>query len=127
MKQVALGLGCDRDCAVHRLEAAALGALAVAGLAPADVGVIVSIDQKADEPALKALAQNWDVPIRFFAAAVLERETWRLKNPSGRIFALMGCHGVAEAAALAAVGPDGLLLVPKQKSEGVTVAIAGWL
>ena len=59
----------------------------------------------------------------FYPAERLEAETSRLKNPSEIVFAEVGCHGVAEGAALAAVGKDGTLLVPKQKSKRVTAAI----
>jgi len=64
------------------------------------------------------------VPARFFDAATLETETPRLQNPSDIVFAEVGCHGVAEGAALAAVGAAGDLMVPKQKSKRATCAIA---
>ncbi len=127
MKHVALGLGCDRGCDIGVVRGAALEALAKIGLSERDVVVIASIDLKADEPALTALAAGWSVELRFFSAACLEKETPRLAHPSDLVFAHMGCHGVAEAAALAAVGQEGALLVPKFKGSGVTVAVAGWL
>ena len=40
------------------------------------------------------------------------------------VFRETGCWGVAEAAALAAVGPQGCLLAPKRKGRGVTCALA---
>ena len=40
------------------------------------------------------------------------------------MFRETGCWGVAEGAALAAVGPEGRLLVPKRKGERVTCAVA---
>ena len=36
----------------------------------------------------------------------------------------VGCHGVAEAAALAAGGPEASLLLPKFSGAGITCAIA---
>ena len=68
---------------------------------------MVSLDLKAAEPAIHALAAQLGVPARFFPASRLEAETPRLANPSAAVFATTGCHGVAEGAALAAVGPDG--------------------
>ena len=49
-----------------------------------------------------ALAERLPVPARFVDAAALEAETPRLANPSAVVFREVGCHGVAEAAALAA-------------------------
>jgi cobalt-precorrin 5A hydrolase/precorrin-3B C17-methyltransferase len=71
------------------------------------------------------LAAELGVPARFFSAAELERETPRLKNPSDIVFKETGCHGVAEGAALAAVGARGALVVSKVRSEHATCAI-GW-
>ncbi len=65
-----------------------------------------------------------DLPLRFFDAACLERETPRLANPSDTVFRAVGCHGVAEAAALACAGPEGMLIVAKTKSARATCAVA---
>src|SRR5690606_24456574 len=70
------------------------------------------------------LAAALGVPARFFDAATLEAETPRLTAPSDIVFRETGCHGVAEGAALAAVGPAGTLVVPKVRGPGVTCAIA---
>jgi cobalt-precorrin 5A hydrolase / precorrin-3B C17-methyltransferase len=55
---------------------------------------------------------------------VLAAEAGRLATPSAVVEAEIGIPGVAEAAALAAAGPDGRLLVPKRKSRRCTVAVA---
>ena len=127
MKQVALGLGCDRGCSFAAVEAAARAALDKAELSPKDVAVIATIDVKADEDALAHLARVWGVELRVFDAPTLEVETPRLATPSDLVFAHMGCHGIAEAAALACVGADGILLVAKIKGQNATAAVAGWL
>ena len=93
------------------------------GLARAAIACVVSLELKADEPAIHRLAGRLGVPARFFAAATLEAEAPRLANPSTLVYAATGCHGVAEGAALAAVGPDGALLVEKVKSARATLAI----
>jgi cobalt-precorrin 5A hydrolase/precorrin-3B C17-methyltransferase len=64
------------------------------------------------------------VPARFFSAAELEAEAPRLVTPSTEVFAATGCHGVAEGAALAATGPEGVLVVAKTKSARATCALA---
>ena len=121
---LALGVGCARNCAPEELIILAERVLAEADLAARAVAGVYSIDVKADEAAVHALAERFDAPARFFSAERLERETPRLKTPSERVFAEVGAHGVAEGAALAAAGADGALLVPKHKSENATCAVA---
>ena len=86
----------------------------------ASVALVASIDLKADEAAVLEVAKDLGVPARFFSAVVLEAETPRLKNPSEVVFREVGCHGVAEGAALAAAGVNGSLVVTKRKSARVT-------
>lgn len=123
-KRLALGLGCERGADPDEVWQLAANALREAGLAPEAVGVVVSIDVKADEPAIHVVAERLGCPARFFDAARLEAETPRLATPSDIVFAEVGCHGVAEGAALATVGADGALVLAKRKSKRATVAIA---
>lgn len=121
---LAIGVGCERDCAPDELQALVAETLAAAGLSPHSVAAVVSIDVKADEPAVHAVAGLLNAPARFFTPEVLEAETPRLENPSDIVFREVGAHGVAEAAALAAAGPRGTLIVAKRKSKRATCAIA---
>ena len=75
-------------------------------------------------PASRPSRSRSGVPARFFAAAALEAEAGRLRNPSDFVFREVGCHGVAEGAALAAAGPHGELVMEKTKSARATCAIA---
>ncbi len=120
---LALGVGCERNADPEELIDLARRTLADEGLSEQAVACIVSLDLKADESAVHALADALNVPARFFTAAELEKETPRLKNPSDAVFRAVGCHGVAEGAALAAVGPKGSLPVPKNASKRATCAI----
>jgi cobalt-precorrin 5A hydrolase/precorrin-3B C17-methyltransferase len=121
---LALGVGCERGCDPGELENLTRETLARAGLSAESLACLVSLDLKADEPAVLALGRALDVPIRFLDAATLERETPRLANPSETVFREVGCHGVAEAAALVAAGPNGTLIAPKRKSPRATCAVA---
>jgi cobalt-precorrin 5A hydrolase/precorrin-3B C17-methyltransferase len=121
---LALGIGCERGCTTEELIALADATLAEHGLAAGAVAAIVSLDLKADEPAVHELAAHLAVPARFFTPADLLAETARLVTPSDAVFRETGCYGVAEGAALAAVGPAGALLVAKQKSRRATCAVA---
>ncbi len=119
-----LGLGCERGAEPEELLTLARRTLAEHDLAEGAVAAVVSLDLKADEPAVHVVAGALGVPARFFPAARLEAETPRLANPSELVFREVGCHGVAEGAALAAVGPAGELIAPKAKSARATCAIA---
>jgi len=121
---LAVGVGCERDCAVDELVELVRSTLATAGLTEAAIACVTSIDLKADEVAVIAVADAFGVPLAFFDAARLERETSRLANPSEIVFAEVGCHGVSEASALAVVGGDGELIVTKTKSKRATCAVA---
>ncbi len=121
---LALGVGCERNADPDELISLAHQTLDDAGLAAGAVACVVSINLKADEVAVHALADHLGVPARFFPADELEAEAARLENPSGVVFQETGCHGVAEGAALATVGASGTLVVPKAKSLRATCAIA---
>jgi cobalt-precorrin 5A hydrolase/precorrin-3B C17-methyltransferase len=121
---LALGVGCERGADAAEVIDLAETTLRDAGLAPGAVAAVVSLDLKADEAAVHALADHLGVAARFFPAETLEAETPRLVHPSDVVFAEVGCHGVAEGAALACAGPDGELLVAKKKSARATCAVA---
>jgi cobalt-precorrin 5A hydrolase/precorrin-3B C17-methyltransferase len=123
-KTLVLGMGCERHAKLDEAIALAEEALAKGGLARTSLAAVCSIDLKADETAIHGVAAHFGVPARFFTASTLEAEAPRLKNPSDVVFAEVGCHGVAEGAALAAVGAEGELVVEKIKSQGATAAIA---
>ncbi|MBC2773837.1 precorrin-3B C(17)-methyltransferase [Rhizobium sp. AQ_MP] len=123
-KTLVLGMGCERHAKPEEAIALAEEALAKGGFARESLAAVCSIDLKADETAIHAVATHFGVPARFFTAATLEAEAPRLKNPSEVVFAEVGCHGVAEGAALAAVSAAGELVVEKIKSKGATAAIA---
>ena len=123
-RRLALGIGCERGAPPDEIAALARSCLDEAGLALGAVAGVFSIDLKADEHGIHALAESLGVPARFFNPAVLEAEAGRLRNPSEFVFREVGCHGVAEGAALAAAGPRGELLVEKTKSRRATCAIA---
>jgi cobalt-precorrin 5A hydrolase / precorrin-3B C17-methyltransferase len=121
---LALGIGCERGCSAEEISNLACSALAEAGLASGAVAAIVSVELKLAEPGIHALAAELGVPARFFSASRLLVETPRLSERSPAAFRATGCWGVAEGAALAAAGPDGVLVVPKRKSRRATCAIA---
>ncbi len=119
-----LGVGCERGVPAAELRALAIETLRRHGFAEAAVALVASIDLKSDEEAVHGLAASLGIPARFFTPAELLAETPRLQTPSETVFRAVGCHGVAEGAALASVGAKGSLIVPKQSGSRVTCALA---
>lgn len=123
-KTLALGVGCERNCDLSELITLTEQTLKDNNLSPLSIAVVVSVDIKQDENAVLELARHLGVPARFFSKDELAREADRLANPSKIVQAEIGIPGVAEAAALAAAGRTGKLIVEKQKSKRATCAIA---
>lgn len=126
-QSLALGVGCSRGCSGDELIALVGKTLADHGRSLFEVGQVVSVDIKSDEAAIHALGRHLGVPVRFYGPETLEAERDRLANPSAIVFAEVGCHGVAEGAALAAAGPSATLAITKQKSANATCAAADML
>ncbi|MEM7060611.1 MAG: precorrin-3B C(17)-methyltransferase [Pseudomonadota bacterium] len=120
----ALGVGCARDCSAAEMADLVMECLANQKIDPSAIAGVFSLDLKSDEAAVLDLAMSLAVPARFFTASELEAETPRLANPSDIVFVEVGCHGVAEAAAVAAAGQYAELIVEKRKSANATCAIA---
>lgn len=121
---LAVGVGCERGADPEELVRLVRQTLAAGHLAAGAVACLASLDVKMDEDAVHAAAKAFGVPVRFFTAAELERQTPRLATPSEIVFRAVGCHGVAEGAALAAAGRGAELIVAKQRSARATCAVA---
>ncbi|MCK0096165.1 precorrin-3B C(17)-methyltransferase [Yoonia sp. F2084L] len=122
-QRLTLGVGCARNCPAEELAALVATVLKEAGVTPEAVHSVNTISLKADEPAIIALAADLGVPLRLFEADALETQTPWLQNPSDVVFAEVGTHGVAEAAALVQAGEAGAFLVPKRKTANATCAL----
>ena len=132
--RVVVGLGCDRGTPLATLQQALDEALAAAGARLLDVAALASIDLKADEPGLLALAELHGWPITFYTPAQLADVP--VPNPSETVRKFTGSPSVSEAAALLMAAtvagqlvPGTTLLVEKYKHRGAdgrnaTVSIA---
>lgn len=116
---LAVGIGCERGTVPAEVKALLKETLTKYDIAEQSIFLYGSIDLKEDEPAINQFDN-----VHYFTAEQLKREIPRLANPSAIVEEEVGTPSVAEAAALALVGPRGKLLVPKIKSERATVAIA---
>ena len=123
-QDVMLGVGCARGCPADELIDLVMQELARVNINVAAIAGIFSVDLKADEPALHALAAMLAVPLRVFDRETLAAQAPRLETPSQVVADEIGIPGVAEAAALAAAGNSGKLIHPKAKSEQATMALA---
>lgn len=120
----ALGVGCRKGASPDALLDLVEQVLLDAGIALSDVSALGTITGKQGEPAVQALSARLDLSVTTFSPERLEQETPRLLSPSDLVFRETGCHGVAEAAALAMIGGNARLVMPKRIGEGCTVAVA---
>jgi cobalt-precorrin 5A hydrolase/precorrin-3B C17-methyltransferase len=123
-RSLALGVGCERGTDPDELIRLVTETLAARQLSRAAVAGVFSLDLKADEAAVAALGRALAVPIRFFSTEELGAQAPRLVNPSEIVRREVGIAGVAEAAALAAAGPQASLVIAKTRSARATLAVA---
>jgi cobalt-precorrin 5A hydrolase/precorrin-3B C17-methyltransferase len=123
-RTLAVGVGCERGTDPDELIGLVTDTLATRKLSRAAVAGVFSLDLKADEAAVTTLGRALDVPVRFFSTEELRAESRRLKNPSEIVMREVGIAGVAEAAALAAAGPEASLVIAKTRSARATLAVA---
>lgn len=107
-----LGIGCERNTSLNLLQRHLNETLQEHQLARGAIAGLASVDLKADEPALIALAEQHGWPLRCFSAAELAAVA--VPNPSALVAAEVGTGSVAEAAALLAAGPGCALRLPKR-------------
>ena len=134
--RIAVGLGCDRGTSLATLQQALNDALALAKAGLADIAAVASIDLKADESGLLALADVHGWRVSFYSPQELASVS--VPNPSETVRKYTGSPSVSEAAALLAGAhstqnmralPMTSLLVEKFKYSGIdgrnaTVSIA---
>lgn len=116
-----VGVGCERGTGYEEVTKLVYGTLRKQGLSDASVACYASIDLKEDEPAIYGLEYS---RMRFFSAEELRGQAAKVLTPSEIVERETGTPSVAEAAALAAAGPESKLIVPKTKSKRATCAIA---
>jgi len=116
------GIGCNRNTAKKEIQWLLDHVLDSHGLSPYSLSAIATASLKKDEPGLLAVAEAYGLPIRFYEKDELNRVD-NIKTPSVMAEKHIGVKSVCEAAALLAAA-GGKLIVAKQKTPNVTVAIA---
>ena len=117
-----VGMGCNRNTPTKELRALLESVLQKFNLAPGSIGMLASVDLKANEPGLLNLARHLNLEITFYTTNQL-KQIDQVPTPSDLVKNHIGVHSVCEAAAILSA-PRGDLIVTKQKSPNVTVAIA---
>ena len=115
-----VGLGSSRG--VH--AAAVWSALRLAVPDVTAITAFATVDRRRDEPGLLAVVGEHGAPLHCYPAT--ELDAIAVPHPSESVRGHVGTRSVAEAAALL-VARDlggGSLIVPKQRGEHVTVAVA---
>ena len=123
-----VGMGCERGCPLDDLELLLMQSLKQANLTLAQISHLNSIDIKADEVGLIALAKKLNKPFVTWHKAQLHQVEHLLSTKSDYIYSVVGVYGVAESAALYDVqqltNQQAELVLNKQKSAKATCAIA---
>ena len=106
-----LGVGCQKDAPVE-IAPQLLDEVMVKGYATESIATIATIEQKANEPLITRLTELLPkAQKRIFSAD--ELKAIKVPNPSDKVKEVMGCYGIAEAAAQATANAQ--LIVEKQK------------
>ncbi|GBC64010.1 cobalamin biosynthesis protein CbiG [Desulfonema ishimotonii] len=121
-RSLAVGMGCNRNTDMAEMRTLLLETLARFRLSRRSLFTLASVDIKADETGLLALGEDLKLPLTFFDRAQLKQVT-AIENPSEMVEKHIGVKSVCEAAAILAA-KNGKLIVPKQNTKNVTVAVA---
>ncbi|CAM5697736.1 Rv2231c family pyridoxal phosphate-dependent protein CobC [Streptomyces badius] len=119
-RSLVVGVGARRGVSGDAVFALIEAVLSGAGLDPADVVEVATVDAKGDEPGIVGAAARLGVPVRTHPAGALAAV--RVPNPSAGVGAAVGTVSVAEAAALIEADE---LVVPKTRAPGGKAAGKG--
>lgn len=118
---LAMGLGMNRGTSAQELVDLVERVLSESGLSPLALATLASAEIKNDEAGLLELAEQMNLPLRFFTAEQLKKI--KVPHPSAVVAKHLGTKSVCEAAAILAAS-KGPLLATKQKSKNATCAVA---
>lgn len=116
-----LGVGCRRDVGVQEIMEHVQSVFETKGLALKSIASLGSVEAKRDEWGLLEAAAELNVTPVFYSTKQLGKVG--VPSPSERVQVHMGVPSVAEASALLSSG-GGVLIVDKEKTSTVTLAVA---
>jgi cobalt-precorrin 5A hydrolase len=121
---IVAGIGCRKAIVVAQVESAIEAALLHNGLEGHHLGLIAVPASKGTEAGIVAAAMARGVRLVLIAQDALEQADLRTLTRSARSMDTLNVQSVAEAAALAAAGPNSRLLAPRVAIGPVTCALA---
>ena len=119
-KSLVLGIGCDRGITCEQLEEFVQVTLREHRLSFKSVRNVATVDVKEDEVGLQEFCGKHKLELVCYTSDQL-REI-KAPNPSATVEKYVGTPGVSEPAAMLSSGGD--LIVPKQKTSMMTLAVA---
>jgi cobalt-precorrin 5A hydrolase len=121
---IVAGLGSRSAISAEQVDAAIDAALVHSHLPNHRLAIIAVPAMKGTEAGIQAAAARRGILLRLITQDSLEAANSRTVTRSKRSMAAMNVHSVAEAAALAAAGPNARLLAPRISVGPVTCALA---
>ncbi|GJD62296.1 hypothetical protein MPEAHAMD_2449 [Methylobacterium frigidaeris] len=118
------GIGFRHATSADEILALVAEGLRQADLPSAHLAALATAADRAGDRAIRDAAEALGVPLVAIGVEALREAGRRVVTRSVRIEALRGVGSLAEAAALAAAGPDGRLVLPRIASAGATCALA---
>ncbi len=122
-KRYVLGIGCKKGKTLEEIEEKVQSALTELGIDYSDIYAFGSIDLKAEEKGLLALSQKHRIPFVTFTSEMLQKAKGDF-DASDFVKEKTGVDNVCERAAMLLTLNRGKLVLRKQASDGVTVAVA---
>ncbi len=121
-----VGIGCERNTSKELIENSLNNFLESANFSQQSIAGFTTIDIKKDEKGILELAEENNLPIKFFSKEDLSKII--VPNPSNIVQKEIGTPSVAEASCLLAAGKESKLLkekrIFKNQSGAVTIAVA---
>jgi cobalt-precorrin 5A hydrolase len=121
---IVAGIGCRKAVVAKQVESAIEAALRQNQIEGHRLGVIAVPTVKGTEAGIVEAAAAWGVLLVLITQDALEEADLRTVTRSTRSMAALNVQSVAEAAALAAAGPQSRLLAPRVVVGPVTCALA---
>ena len=121
-----IGIGCERNTSKEFIEHSLNNFLESENLSQKSIAGIATVDIKKDEKGILELAEEKNLPIKFFSKEDLSKII--VPNPSNVVQNEIGTPSVAEASCLMAAGKESKLSeekkIFKNQSGAVTIAVA---
>jgi cobalt-precorrin 5A hydrolase len=118
------GIGCRRGVGADEVLAAVAAALKHLSAERAHLDALATAELKLGESGITIASQRLGLPLRIVGGAELKQANGRTVSLSEKSLERTGVASVSEAAALAAAGPDSVLLGPRLVVGPVACAIA---